>query len=101
MKFQSKPGADHAGEGGNGTNGVGNGGAGHDTLTGGHDTMVGGHDAGAGVTKLGVMKLPDLSGIKAGASWYRTSRGSSRRCGQAISGDLQSETGDPQKKSGP
>jgi hypothetical protein len=66
VKFQSKPGADHAGEGGNGSNGVGNGGAGHDTLTGGHDTMVGGHDAGAGVTKLGAMKLPDLSGIKAG-----------------------------------
>lgn len=65
VKFQSKPGADHAGEGGNGSNGVGNGGAGHDTLTGGHDTMVGGHDAGAGVTKLGAMKLPDLSGIKA------------------------------------
>jgi hypothetical protein len=40
-------------------------------------------------------------GIAARASWHRTSRGSSRRCGQAISGDLQSETGDPQKKSGP
>ena len=65
LKFQSKPGAEHAGEGGNGSQGVGNGGSGHDTLTGGHDTMVGGHDAGVSVTKLGAMKLPDLSGIKA------------------------------------
>ena len=64
-KFQSKPGAEHAGEGGNGSNGVGNGGSGHDTLTGGHDTMVGGHDEGVSVTDLGAMKLPDLSGIKA------------------------------------
>jgi hypothetical protein len=65
VKFQSKPGAEHAGQGGNGSNGAGNGGTGHDTLTGGHDTMVGGHDAGISVTKLGAMKLPDLSGLKA------------------------------------
>ena len=64
-KFQSKPGAEHAGQGGNGNQGVGNGGSGHDTVTGGHDTMVGGHDAGACVTDFGAMKLPDLSGIKA------------------------------------
>lgn len=64
-KFQSKPGAEHAGQGGNGSHGVGNGGSGHDTANGGHDTMVGGHDAGIGVTDLGAMKLPDLSGIKA------------------------------------
>lgn len=64
-KFQSKPGAEHAGQGGNGSHGVGNGGSGHDTVTGGHDTMVGGHDAGVCVTDLGAMKLPDLTGIKA------------------------------------
>lgn len=61
-KFQSKHGADHAGQG---DHGVGNGGPGHDTVTAGHDTMVGGHHGGAGVTDFGAMKLPDLSGIKA------------------------------------
>ena len=64
-KFQSKPGAEHAGQGGNGSQGVGNGGSGHDTVTGGHDTMVGGHDAGVCVTDFGAVKLPDLTGIKA------------------------------------
>jgi hypothetical protein len=64
-KFQSKPGAEHAGQNGNGSNGVGNAGSGHDTVTGGHDTMVGGHDTGVSVTDFGAMKLPDLSGIKA------------------------------------
>jgi hypothetical protein len=64
-KFQSKPGAEHAGQGGNGSHGVGNGGSGHDTVTAGHDTMVGGHDAGVCVTDFGAVKLPDLTGIKA------------------------------------
>jgi len=64
-KFQSKPGAEHAGQGGNSSHGVGNGGSGHDTVTGGHDTMVGGHDAGVCVTDFGAVKLPDLTGIKA------------------------------------
>lgn len=64
-KFQSKPGAEHAGQGGNGSNGVGNGGSGTDTSTSGHDTTVGGHDASVSVTDLGAMKLPDLSAIKA------------------------------------
>ena len=64
-KLQSKPGAEHAGQGGNGSQGVGNGGSGHDTVTGGHDTMVGGHDAGVCVTDFGAVKLPDLTGIKA------------------------------------
>lgn len=64
-KFQSKPGAEHAGQGGNGGQGVGNGGSGLDSSAVGHDTMVGGHDAGVSVTDLGAMKLPDLSAIKA------------------------------------
>lgn len=64
-KFQSKPGAEHAGQGGNGSNGVGKGGSGHDNSTDGHDTTVGGHAGGVSVTDLGAMKLPDLSGIKA------------------------------------
>ena len=64
-KFQSKHGADHAGQGGNGSHGVGNGGPGHHKVTDGHDTMVGGHDTSGCVTDLGALKLPDLSGIKA------------------------------------
>jgi hypothetical protein len=63
-KFQSKPGAEHAGHGGKGSHDVGTGGSGHDTVTGGHDTMVGGQDAGVSVTDLGAVKLPDLSGVK-------------------------------------
>ena len=78
-KFQSKPGAEHAGKGGNGDNGVGNGGTpgndtlsgGHDSLVGGHDSLVGGHDSLVGGSNadyghdLGGMKIPDLSGVSA------------------------------------
>lgn len=65
-KFQSKHGADTTGQSDKDNHGFGHPGAGHDTVNGGHDTMVGGHhDADIDVTDFGVMKLPDLAGLKA------------------------------------
>ncbi len=65
-KFQSKHGADTTGQSDKDNHGFGHSGAGHDKGHGGHDTVVGGHhDADIGITDFGVMKLPDLAGLKA------------------------------------